>query len=52
VEAHVRAHLAGFKVPGHWWLVEELPTNAAGKVTKADLRARLAADPGLAGPRR
>jgi len=52
VEAHVRAHLAGFKVPRHWWLVEELPTNAAGKVTKADLRARLAADPGLAGPRR
>lgn len=52
VEDHVRARLAGFKVPRHWWLVEELPVNAAGKVTKTDLRARLAADPGLAGRRR
>lgn len=52
VMAFVRSRLAGFKVPRQWWVVDELPVNAAGKVRKADLRERLAADPSLAGPRR
>ena len=52
VSAWVRGRLAGFKVPRHWWVVDSLPVNAAGKVAKAELRARLAADPALAGPRR
>lgn len=52
VAAHVRSRLAGFKVPRHWWIVGELPINSAGKVRKAELRDRLAANPDLAGPRR
>lgn len=52
VATFVRQCLAGFKVPRHWWIVTELPTNAAGKVRKAELRERLSADPTLAGPRR
>jgi acyl-CoA synthetase (AMP-forming)/AMP-acid ligase II len=47
-----REVLAGFKVPRHVVIVEELPKNAAGKVVKADLRAWLASDPGARGPRR
>jgi acyl-CoA synthetase (AMP-forming)/AMP-acid ligase II len=38
---HCRAHLAGFKSPRHIELVAELPRNAAGKVLKHQLRARL-----------
>lgn len=52
VSVWVRGRLAGFKAPRHWWVVDSLPVNAAGKVGKAELRARLAADPALAGPRR
>ena len=52
VESHVRGRLAGFKVPRHWWLVDALPVNAAGKVAKVELRRRLHEDPSLAGPRR
>jgi acyl-CoA synthetase (AMP-forming)/AMP-acid ligase II len=52
VETHVRSRLAGFKVPRHWWLVDALPVNAAGKVTKAELRRRVADDPSVVGPRR
>ena len=48
----VRERLAGFKVPRHWVVATELPVNAAGKVRKAELRERLAADPTLVGPRR
>lgn len=40
--AHVRDHLAGFKVPRLVAFVEELPKNASGKVQKAELRARAA----------
>lgn len=47
-----REVLAGFKVPRHVVVVEELPKNAAGKVVKADLRAWLASDPAARGPRR
>jgi long-chain acyl-CoA synthetase len=36
----VRSKLAYFQVPTRWWLRDEpLPTNAAGKVVKQDLRA-------------
>jgi len=52
VAAHVRSQLAGFKVPRHWWLVDALPVNAAGKVTKAELRRRVDEDPSVVGPRR
>jgi len=48
----VRAELAGFKVPRHVVIVEDLPKNAAGKVVKAELRAWLASDPSARGPRR
>jgi acyl-CoA synthetase (AMP-forming)/AMP-acid ligase II len=33
-----RARLANFKVPRHLWLVDVLPLNPAGKVSKPDLR--------------
>ncbi len=37
--AHVRSHLAGFKVPSHFWFrTEPLPRNPAGKVLKRELR--------------
>lgn len=49
--AFVRTRLAGFKVPRHVVVVDELPVTASGKVVKADLRARLADDPALAGER-
>ena len=50
--AAARARLAGFKVPRHVVVVDDLPVNAAGKVVKAELRAWLAEDPGRIGPRR
>jgi acyl-CoA synthetase (AMP-forming)/AMP-acid ligase II len=52
VVAHVRGRLAGFKSPRHVVVVDALPTNAAGKVAKADLRAWLADNPEVVGPRR
>ncbi len=42
LEAHCREHLAGFKVPRRWEVVEALPRNAAMKVLKTELRASLA----------
>jgi malonyl-CoA/methylmalonyl-CoA synthetase len=42
IEAAARAHLAGFKRPRHWVVMEELPRNTMGKVQKADLRSRYA----------
>jgi len=39
--AHCRSRLAGFKSPRHIELVAELPRNAAGKVLKHELRARV-----------
>ena len=47
-----RARLAGFKVPRHVVVVDELPVNDAGKVRKAELRGLLAAEPHRLGPRR
>jgi len=40
VKAHVRANLAGYKVPRSVRFVDELPRNATGKVLKRELRAR------------
>lgn len=39
-----RGRLAGFKRPRRVVVVDELPTNASGKVDKAALRARITAD--------
>jgi len=50
VEA-ARAELAGFKVPRHLVIVDELPRNGTGKVIKAELRRLLSADPSLLGGR-
>lgn len=52
VVATVRARLAGFKAPRHVVVVDALPVNAAGKVVKAQLRAWLADNPEVVGPRR
>lgn len=40
VEAHVRAHVARYKVPREWHVVDELPRNPGGKVLKREIRAR------------
>jgi len=37
--AHVRAHVAGYKVPRSFDVVDALPRNAAGKLQKRELRA-------------
>lgn len=37
----VRGHLAGFKRPRHWYVVDTLPLTASGKVQKFLLRERL-----------
>ena len=51
VVASVRATLAGYKVPRHVVIVDELPQTASGKVIKAELRQWLAMNPEIAGPR-
>jgi fatty-acyl-CoA synthase len=40
LQAHCHAHLARFKVPKRFELVDALPRNASGKVLKAAVRAR------------
>ena len=40
VTAHCREHLAGYKVPKHVRLLDELPLGDSGKVDKAALRDR------------
>jgi acyl-CoA synthetase (AMP-forming)/AMP-acid ligase II len=37
---HARDHLAGFKVPTVWEVVEDLPRNASGKLLRRELLAR------------
>ena len=37
LKAHVKSHLAGYKVPRDVTLLDELPRNASGKVVKRDL---------------
>ena len=46
IRGWARARLAAFKVPRDVRLVGELPRNATGKVLKAELRRRVAADDG------
>ncbi|MFV0306597.1 MAG: class I adenylate-forming enzyme family protein [Desertimonas sp.] len=40
LEAHCRAHLAGYKVPRDIKVVEAIPRNAAGKVVRREVRER------------
>jgi fatty-acyl-CoA synthase len=40
VRAHVKAHLAAYKVPREVTFLDELPRNATGKVLKKDLAAQ------------
>lgn len=40
LDAWVRERLAGFKVPKHWALVDELPKGGTGKIQKTELRER------------
>ena len=44
---HSKSRLASYKKPKHVFFVDALPRNAMGKVTKADLRARAAAELGI-----
>jgi acyl-CoA synthetase (AMP-forming)/AMP-acid ligase II len=44
--------LAGYKIPRHLVLFDALPQTHSGKAAKAELRALLADDPELLGPRR
>jgi acyl-CoA synthetase (AMP-forming)/AMP-acid ligase II len=44
VIAHARARLAGYKVPKRVVVLDDLPTNAGGKVVKPELRRLLADD--------
>ncbi|MBK3572505.1 acyl--CoA ligase [Streptomyces sp. MBT65] len=44
LRAHVRGRLSGFKVPVRWWVVDDLPRNANGKVVR-----RLLREPGQGG---
>jgi fatty-acyl-CoA synthase len=51
LRAHAREHLAGFKVPKRWELVDELPVNPMGKVQKFLLREQLTGGgPGVSSP--
>lgn len=52
IEAHCRAHLAGYKRPRRLVLADALPRNASGKVLKSRLRELYAVDASYAaGPR-
>ena len=44
LKAYLREHLANFKIPRQFHLVEELPKNATGKVLKRVLKERLLAE--------
>ena len=48
----VRSRLAGFKTPRHVVTVDRLPTNASGKVLKAELRRWIVDHPELLEERR
>jgi long-chain acyl-CoA synthetase len=45
LDAVCREHIARFKRPKEYHLVDALPKNHYGKVLKTELRARLAATP-------
>ncbi|MEJ3653081.1 long-chain fatty acid--CoA ligase [Actinomycetes bacterium KLBMP 9759] len=51
LRAHVEAHLARFKVPKRFVIVDELPRGATGKVRRVALRERAAAEPAPEGQR-
>lgn len=36
--AHAKAHLAGYKIPGRWVVMDELPTAPSGKILKHKLK--------------
>ena len=40
LKAHARNHLANYKTPKHFFIVDELPRNPSGKVLKTELRNR------------
>ena len=40
VRAFLKPRLAGFKIPKEFKIIDSLPRNAAGKVTKGELRER------------
>ncbi|MCG7633269.1 long-chain-fatty-acid--CoA ligase [Gordonia McavH-238-E] len=42
IRAWLRGRLAGFKIPDHVAIVDELPMTASGKIRKAELRVRRA----------
>ena len=42
LEEHTKGKLADFKRPKHFFFVEDLPRNAAGKILKRELRGRFA----------
>jgi crotonobetaine/carnitine-CoA ligase len=48
LEAHCRVHLARFKVPEQYRIVEALPKTSIGKIEKKALRAALAQETGAA----
>jgi acyl-CoA synthetase (AMP-forming)/AMP-acid ligase II len=41
IRQYCLAHLADYKVPRRWYVVEQLPRNATGKVIKPELKERL-----------
>ncbi len=41
---HLRARLAGYKLPKSLWLLRELPKSAAGKILKGELAVRYTAE--------
>ena len=41
LEDHGRRRLAGFQVPRHWVVVDELPLTASGKVRKVELEGHV-----------
>jgi acyl-CoA synthetase (AMP-forming)/AMP-acid ligase II len=45
LQAHVKAHLAGYKAPREIEFLDELPRNASGKILKRELHGREAAKP-------
>ena len=40
LKAYLKTHLAGFKVPKEYIVVDELPKNPAGKILKREIRKR------------
>ncbi len=43
LQAWLKAHLADFKIPQRWYLVDELPQNSRGKISRAAVQERCAA---------